>query len=1147
MRARVLGSHRMINSALEPGPGTHLGGYEILRPLGRGGMATVFEARREDGQRFALKLLNPTQDPAETEGRFQREFRTLARLEHPNICRFEDRGSWNGRPFFVMELLRGRDLKAEVETWEGIGPTERGERARQILLQITRALEYVHRRGLVHRDVTPGNILVAPDGVAKLTDFGVAKEHGAAELTAHGELLGTIAYVAPEQISGREVDARADLYGLGAVLYLMLTGRRPFQARTLAGFIDKHLHRPPRPPHEIVPGIPGLLEDVCMRLLQKDPARRFASATHLLQVLEGGGHASLDPREWPGLLVGRDEELARIQRDLAAAVDGEGGVIWIEGGAGLGKSRLLGAAAEAAAQVGMVTALARADGGTLSPFVGLAPMLREGGPLPLVVERLLGFAPGEVDRLGAASALRDCFVQRAPILVAIDDMHLADRRSIELCEYLIRTTLSLQKAKIVWAFASTPGVQDGALEGISASAVTGVAPTLLPLRPLPSQEVEQLLLTLLPDTPTTRALARRIQEDAEGNPAFIGEILRALVERGIIRVDEAGSGHLELLPEEVERLPLPIPHSVREALTRRLRNVSPQGRKIADLLAVARRELSLGLIADIAATGGDELVAALDELIDAGVVRERHVGTEELFDLSHLRLRELLYQELAPRSRAGLHRRVGEALERAGRRQLHLVVDSLAWHFEQGEVPGKAYPYLIRAGQRLLDRSFAREAEAFFERAIAIEPDAREHITLDEADRLLADVLLKRAEALDYLGRHAEIEPLLQRARGLAQALGDDRLLGRCASGMAAQRRRAGDLVAAEALHRESLDLAVRSGDNHRRAAELYALGTLRWGKGDVEGAKQLWVESLAIGESVRDDRAIAYGYAGLGFVNLSRGQTADARRQFEQALEVFDRVGLVNAAVITRCNLVELHHFAGNLRRGRELADKALVQAREAESAIAMVHAQRNLALILADLGHPNQAWAEAEAALSGVRKLGLPIELLATLRVVIRSAWALGDRKPLAGLLDEALDLAEKHDQEGSGGVLHAWMARLCAERGDVAGAMAAIRRATQAPASPWPYQECRTELVLSRAYARIGDPAEATRRAEAAIRRADAAGFRLYALKGHVLAARYGADEAAVARHKRVAQALARSLAANLPTADAERFLSTDGVAL
>ena len=171
--------------------------------------------------------------------RFHLEFDILARLDHPGVLRVFEAGDIDGRPYIVMEFLDGVELGRAVETWKDIQPAERFQKARDALVSVATALEYVHGQGLVHRDVTPSNVMLLRDGSVRLMDFGVVKEPGA-DLTSVGEVVGTAAYIAPEQITGARVDARTDLYGLGAVLYLMLTGRRPFSARTLAGYLDKH-------------------------------------------------------------------------------------------------------------------------------------------------------------------------------------------------------------------------------------------------------------------------------------------------------------------------------------------------------------------------------------------------------------------------------------------------------------------------------------------------------------------------------------------------------------------------------------------------------------------------------------------------------------------------------------------------------------------------------------------------------------------------------------------------------------------------------------------------------------------------------------------------------------------------------------------
>jgi tetratricopeptide (TPR) repeat protein len=1134
------------SSSTEIPPGTLLGRWEVLYPRGRGGMATVYVARDAESQELrAVKVMNPGGSADEVERRFRREFRTLSRLQHPNITQVYDWGTHNGRPYFVMELVEGQDLRALVENWMVDPDPERFEVARSVVIQVARALEYVHLRGLVHRDVTPSNVMVLPDGTVKLMDFGVVKESGVTDLTAHGELLGTVAYIAPEQINGERIDARTDLYSLGAVLYLLLTGRRPFNARTLAGYLDKHLHRPPRPPRELVAAVPRALEDVCLRLLQKDPADRFASASHLLHVLEGADHRPFVANTaWPPAIVARADAIAAITNGLAAARDGQGGVILLDGAAGSGKSRLCELAMEQARRAGMPAnrIRARPSANPLAAYVAVYQALRaEGIAARPALERGLGpSAEGavQVERYALFAAFREMVAGTRPRLFCVDDLHFADAGSIELLEYLVRNTLNLGKEPILWLLTRTPGVADAAIDGLALGSRTEVPPTHIALDALDASAVEELVLSLVVDTPGARALARRLQREGEGNPAFIAEMLRGLLEEGVIATRD-GERVLTLDDAGVARATLPLPRSVREAVLRRMEGLPAIARRVADMLAVARQELTTALLCEMAELPEADVLAGVDALIEAGLVRERHVEMEEHVDFTQPRLRELLGAVLPADEKTRLHRRLGEALERTYRRRLNLVVEPLAAHFELGGVPGKAYAYLVRAGQRLLDRSFVAEAEGFFSRAIVLEPAARATIVLDEADRQLADLLLRRADALAHLGRWAEVPEGLATADRLAGELGDDRLQSRAAAALGAMARHGHDHALAESRLGDALRLAERAGDASLRVMPLNGLAALAWARGDLESARRWWVEELAVGEATRDERSLGYGYNGLGLVALCKGQSVEARRFFEQSAEIFERMGLLGPLAVARVNLVEIHHFTGNLRRGLELAEKTIATARETDHPLGLARGRHHKALVLVDLGRYGQAMEEAREALHVVRQLDQKDDEVATLVGLLRAAWALHDYEELRRGLDEAVELLP-YDPEGFAPIVYAWRARLAASQGDATGAQDELERALGATCARWPYQECRLDLVLARTYVAMGNIGEATRRAESAIRRADACGFRLYALKGHGIAAQHSTDEAAVARHRRVADALARSLAANLSREDAERFL-------
>jgi len=305
--------------------GSVIAGYRIDSRIGRGGMGVVYRAHHLSLERVAaLKVIQP--DLAESSGfreRFSREARVAAALAHPNIVTVYDAGEVDGTLYLAMQYIEGSDLARMLSTDGRLKPY----RAIDVCRQVGDALDAAHAQGLIHRDVKPANVLIAGRN-AYLTDFGLTKRLGGTQVTIAGDVVGTIHYVAPEQIEGREVTARSDVYSLGCVLYHCLTGRMPFERDTDVAVIYAHLSEPPPKPSRTRPDLADGFDDVIARALDKNPERRFQTCAELMgaarAVVESAGPLSetIPPRRSstaaPAMEEVRD---ARRSRVLLAGVD----------------------------------------------------------------------------------------------------------------------------------------------------------------------------------------------------------------------------------------------------------------------------------------------------------------------------------------------------------------------------------------------------------------------------------------------------------------------------------------------------------------------------------------------------------------------------------------------------------------------------------------------------------------------------------------------------------------------------------------------------------------------------------------------------------------------------------------------------------
>lgn len=453
--------------------------------------------------------------------------------------------------------------------------------------------------------------------------------------------------------------------------------------------------------------------------------------------------------------------------------------------------------------------------------------------LPPPLDVAFGQAQGALERYQLLTATRDLLREHMPLVIVLDEVHRARRGAVAMLEFLLRNHLHLSGDPILFILGRKAGEVLDPLAGLFEDTVSGIAPRVLSLQPISISAVEEMLLQLIPDDERSRTLATRLHREGEGNPHFIAEMIRGLVAQGVIQPAAAGY-KLELDTALVAKARLPIPASIRDALRVRLTKLSPGSLAVGRILAISGQELTLDALLEALCTTETELLLELESLLDHGLIRARLGGMDELYELARPRLQDILLEGMPDQLRRQLHRRLGATLERLYRHRVSTVVEAIAWHFEQGELPAKAYPYLLRAGIRLQDRSFVGEAELFYDRALAVEPDAREYMTLEDADRALATLLLRRGQAMEHLGRSEEADRDHYQSDELALAIGDERLRTRTLAALGSAARRDVDLDTAEDRYTEALSMARRLGDTTLQVAPLHGMASVRWNRGGL-------------------------------------------------------------------------------------------------------------------------------------------------------------------------------------------------------------------------------------------------------------------------------------------------------------------------
>lgn len=1051
--AQVLAVLMIADMAAKP----RIGPYRLLETLGHGGMGVVYRAEHTGtGELCALKTVRLARE--ELLQSLRREILALRRIRHPGIVRILDQGVEDGLPWYAMEWIRGVSLREQLRpaphdertvaddgTTRGI-PIERTEQTEQtptaeqpqtppqvrtpeqlrsaltLVRRLCAPLAYLHGEGFVHRDLKPENVCVRPDGMPVLVDFGLLTQFGGETsreaIYATASSVGTLSYIAPEQIRGELVDARADLYALGCILYELITGRPPFHGASPYAVVHAHLQDEPVRPSRIAGPLPTGLDSLVLRLLAKSPADRVGHADDVAARLaelgaeNGWTEQAPSPRAYlyrPGL-AGREAALHECESDLTRLRAGQGGLVLVAGESGVGKTRFALEFARRASAAGLRVLTGEclpasssdatgssAAGRPLEPFrpmlQAIADLCRSSGREE--TERLLGprgrllsafepalaDAPGQdahpepadlppdVARFRLFSFLSEtvrAFVHGAPTLLLLDDLQWADELTLGFFEHLLQSR-ALESSPLLLLGTYRAEEVTAALERLADSAsVRTVA-----LGRLGAQAVDAIVGDMLAVSPPPEQLSRSLHEQSEGNPFFVAEYLRAAVEEGMLRRDARGSWRLAdgtQFRGPSDPTQLALPGSLRELVDRRLAGLPDASQEVASAASVLGRESATELLSRLTKLDETVLLDAVTVLLRRHVLFEIEPGR---FAFAHDKIREQAYAGVAQDRRGALHGAAAEALEELFPDRREEWAAALGRHWEEAGEPVRARGHYLVGARRALSSYAYGDAERLY----------RSHLAL--ADTGSADGAGVRAElaksVLAFHGRNHDAIEELRQALQVARALEDARLEATILLGLSAICCTTGDIEESLATSERALALHRARGDRSGEGEALEGVGNALHESGRTDEAEAHYEQALAIYQEVGWTKNEGTTLTNLASIAFTRGNLAVAEAKYQAAIELYRRTGNRFDQTVSLNNIACIRMQEGKLAEAEQLFQAVAASIREIGERRLEATTWVNLAQLWSLQGRPEESERLLEKSLHLLREVGnRPIEAM-------------------------------------------------------------------------------------------------------------------------------------------------------------------------
>lgn len=864
--------------------------YKLTNLISRGSMGSVYRAEQQDLQRpVAIKILNPhlvSSDIARE--RFRREALAAASIKHQNIIAVYDfSSSPTGLVYIVMEFLEGRTLADRFLSEPRLNIAE----AVRITLEVCDALFAAHSNGIIHRDLKPSNIFLSKNGAVetcKIIDFGLVKlkERTIKSITS-GALIGSLHYTAPEQFRATEVDARADIYSLGTILYQMVTGRPPFDTPNKADLIYQQLNVKASAPRTIVFDIPPTLEAALMKALEKDPNLRHQSISDFAKALKQSPKRSarstvgmfvpfpldyknsLSQIDTPQIIekevsfdhfISRKRERTKLRQAFEQASEGKAIVLLISGDPGIGKSKLLSQALKEFQDIGALSFSGQFTN-ELTPLWALLNIKSYLQKLVLEKEHFQDIFGSlatnleeeitETPKMSTATLFQsklenhlekasDLITQaivllsdKYPLIIALDDLHLADEANLNLLTHLVRIA---SNSRILFIFTSR--TQDLVRpENLASSFLDRISNQRqlqrLNLSELTKADISSLIEKIFEPISISNESIEKLSQVTEGNPFYLINILQLMVEEGAITWD--GKTWLANITE------IKVPESIAQLTQSRLNFLTVDKRQVLEKATILGETFGFETLRRFIGIGEDTLLKIIDDSLRYGLLKEARIPEgafeeDDYYSFTQHIIYQSLYESWPAEERKKQHKNLAEMLTKASQEQNQN--NEAAQQFELAEELLSAFCHYViaanfawRSGEVNLVKKLLKKSQIISEKIINLDSlldlsldltEEKEQLATNYCDYLILSVDLKLCDTL------AQAEESIETAVRLAQRLNNLVLLAKVlvASGYFQQSQ--GDYIGALNYFERALAIYDQTGNKSRYNIILEQINSLR-------------------------------------------------------------------------------------------------------------------------------------------------------------------------------------------------------------------------------------------------------------------------------------------------------------------------------